>query len=84
MQTLLTGHSLVGAKVMTKTSKKVDPTLERIFREIDELAKIKAISNKLRVRARKVAEKESGDWTCMTHSEMVDLAISLARVSKHD
>lgn len=64
---------------MTKTSKTLDPTLKRIFREIDELAKIDAISNEIRIKARKVAKKYSGGWIGMKHSEMVDLAISLAR-----
>lgn len=66
---------------MASKTTKVDPTLNRILLEIDELAKLGAISNKLRGKARKVAEKEWQDWTGMKHSEMVDLAISLARVT---
>ena len=66
---------------MAKKHKAVDRTLQNIWLEIDELAKLGGISETLRLKARQVAETEWKEWTCMTNSEMVDQAISLARVS---
>ena len=66
---------------MANKTTKVEPSLKRVLLEIDELAKLGAISEKLRIKASEIAARQSGDWTGMKYSEMVDLAISLARIS---
>lgn len=58
-----------------------DPTLARLLCEIDELAKLDAITEGERKKARRIAQKAWQDWTALKCSEMVDLAISLARIS---
>jgi hypothetical protein len=66
---------------MTDTTKQVDPLLKWVVLEIDELAKLGAISEELRIAARRVAERESGSWNGMKCNDMVDLAIGLARAA---
>jgi hypothetical protein len=59
----------------------MNPDLQRVLCEIEELSKLGVITETVRIKARKVAEKQVDSWVGMRSDEMATLAVDLASVA---
>lgn len=57
----------------------MDTNFDNVLSELKEMRRLGLFDDRTHERARAVVRQQAADWTCLSTTEMADLALDLAR-----